>query len=309
MSQGGIVWITGIPASGKSTLAGLLAKKVIMRGGKAEILDGDEIRQTISNGLGFDRESRRENVRRISWMARRMARNDIWVFVAAVSPYKQDREEAKKAASDEGLYFLEVQLKCSLVTAQARDPKGLYKKAKAGVTGITGLDAPYEVSETAFVIDSGSDSPEEAASRVWDVLIWRPEAVPPTICIGRGYGGTRLISKLMQDMGIFIGQNEQINDCEDSMEWVRLIYRMVEECGAATEFPAGSQYKDEIRNTARLILKNSYVSPGSPWGWKLPETTLFVPMFAEAFPKARFIHCLRHPVSAAALVTAYGLFG
>ena len=298
MSQGGIVWITGIPASGKTTLAGIVANKVIIRGGKAEVLDGDEIRQTISKGLGFSREDRRENVRRISWAARKLAKNDVWAVVAAVSPYREDREEAKKAAAQDGLYFLEVYLKCSVFVAKLRDRKGLYKMASEGsLTGMTGVDGPYEAPENAYTIDTAVDTAEEAGNRVFDAILWRPDDNPPTICIGRGHGGTRLVSKLMQDIGIFIGRHDQINGCDDSLDWVPLIYHMVEECGPVSEFKTGSQYESDIWNTARFILKNSHVSPGFPWGWKLPETTLLMPFFAEAFKKARFIHCIRHPVS------------
>jgi adenylylsulfate kinase len=293
LSQGGIVWITGIPASGKSTIAGLLATKIRMRGGKAEILDGDEVRQTISKGLGWSREDRRENVCRISWAARTMARNDIWVIVAAVSPYKADRDEARADAEREGLYFQEVHTQCPVSVAKLRDQKELYKKTKE----VTGVDAPYEESDKAFVVDTHNDSAYDAVYRIFDVIMWHPEDNPPVICIGRGHGGTRLVSKMMQDFGIFIGQNEQVNGCEDSIEWVNLIYRMVVEGGPTAEFQDGRPYKDQIRNTARLILQGSPIPPGAPWGWKLPETTLVMPAFAEAFPKAKFIHCLRHPVS------------
>lgn len=294
MNQGGIVWITGIPASGKSTIAGLLAKKIVMRGGKSEILDGDEVRATISKGLGWDREGRRENVRRMAWTARMLARNDIWVIVAAVSPFKVDRDEARMQAQAEGIYFQEIHTKCPVSVAKLRDSKGTYK-----LRGVTGQDAPYEESEQAFVVDTDSELAEDSVYRIFDVILWRPEDNPPIICIGRGHGGTRLVSKMMQDFGVFIGQHEQINGCEDSLDWVTLIYKMVAEGGPAIEFAGGRGYKDEIRNLARLILKAAPIPPGLPWGWKLPETTLVMPEFAEAFPKAKFIHCLRHPISAA----------
>lgn len=292
MKRGGIVWITGIPASGKSTLAGILANKIRMAGGHAEIIDGDEVRQIVSRGLTWSREDRKENVRRMSWIAKKIAKNDVWAIVAAVSPYKEDRDEAKTSAQAEGSYFLEVHTKCALNIARDRDEKKTYSRL-----AVTGQDAPYEESSEAFVVDMGEDTADEAAIRVWDVLLWRPDDNPPVVCIGRGHTGTRLVSMLMQDMGIHIGQHEQINGCEDSLEWVRLIYRMVEESGPVAEMPTGSFYKSEIRNTARGILKNGHVAPGAPWGWKLPETTLLLPMFVDAFPEAKWIHCVRHPVS------------
>lgn len=298
MSRGGIVWLTGIPASGKSTIAGLLANKIKMTGGHAEVLDGDEIRTMISKGLGFSREDRRENVRRISWIARKLARNGVWAIVAAVSPFAEDRAEARTEAAGDGTYFLEVHTKCPVTVAQTRDPKGLYKASKDGaVKGVTGVDAPYETSPSAFVIDTVEDSPEEATTRIWDVILWRPDDNPPIIVTGRGHTGTRLASKLIQDVGVFIGQKDQINGCEDSLEWVSVIYKMVQECANTAEMPTGNQYKSEIRNVARFIIKNGHISPGTPWGWKLPETTLVLPFFLDAFPKMKLIHCVRHPVS------------
>lgn len=298
MNKGGIVWLTGIPASGKTTIAEILASRIRRTGGRAEILDGDDVRKVISKGLTFSREDRKENVRRIAWIARKMAKNDVWALVAAVSPYAEDREEARAEAQKEGLYFLEVNTKCSTQVAEHRDSKGLYKNARAGaIHGVTGVDAPYEESPSAFVVDTAEDSAEEAAAKVWDVLLWRSEVNPPVVCIGRGHTGTRLIAKLMQDLGIYIGQHEQINGCEDSMEWVRLIYQMVEECGPVSEFKIGSFYKSDIRNNARNILKNGFVAPGAAWGWKLPETTLVMPFFVDAFPEIKFVHCVRHPVS------------
>lgn len=159
MSPPPILWLTGIPASGKTTLGSLLVKTLRGRGLKAELLDAEELRKTISKGLGFGREDRRENVRRISWVARMLAQHEIVAVVAAVSPYREDRMEARKDAEAAGFGFLEVYVKCPLEVVKKRDPKGLYAKAAAGlVSGVTGLDAPYEAPELggAILVDTST---------------------------------------------------------------------------------------------------------------------------------------------------------
>lgn len=300
MPEGGTIWITGIPASGKSTVAGLVSERIRSRNGRAEILDGDAIRSSISRGLGFTKEDRAENVRRIAWTARLLARNGVWAVVAAVSPYKKDREEARKDAEAEIRPFFEVHTKCSVEAAEARDRKGLYAKARAGgIRGFTGVDDPYEAPEKPHVLlDTASESAEACADKVVKAALWRPQENPPVICFGRGAGGTRFASMLVQDVGVFVGTHATINGCDDSMDWVPLIYRMLEETSGKPALPEGSCYRNEILETARKVLLAAPIPPGAPWGWKLPETTLVLPFFADAFPSAKFIHVVRHPVSA-----------
>ncbi|HEU4338759.1 MAG TPA: adenylyl-sulfate kinase, partial [Planctomycetota bacterium] len=146
---GGIVWLTGIPAAGKSTIAKALQKNLLARGTRAEILDGDEIRKHLSPDLDFTREGRERQAARVAHVALMLARNGVWALVALVSPYASSRARAREDAAAQGSPFVEVHVKCSLESARRRDPKGLYKKAAAGdLADLTGTSAPYE--EPAF---------------------------------------------------------------------------------------------------------------------------------------------------------------
>lgn len=300
MAPGGIVWITGIPGSGKSTLAKTVAGKLRLRNGLVEILDGDEMRRGICKGLGFSSEDRAENLRRVAWAACALARNGVWVLVAVVSPFHADRAAAAQTAQLQGTSFFQVYTKCRVEIAESREEKGNYAKARAGeIRGFTGVDAPYEEPENAdLVLETAFETPDACAEQILSMIQWRPDENPPTICIGRGFGGTRFTSMMVQDLGVFIGSGAGVNGCEDSMAWQLLVYKMVHETAGKREFPVGHQYRKEILENARNILASAPVPPGTPWGMKLPEITLVVPLFADAFPKARFIHLIRHPIPA-----------
>lgn len=299
MGPGGIIWITGIPASGKSTLAKAVAGKLRLRNGLVEILDGDEMRQGICKGLGFSSEDRAENLRRVAWAACALARNGVWVLVAVVSPFHVDRAAASETAELQGTPFFQVYTKCRVEIAESRDEKGNYAKARAGeIRGFTGVDAPYEEPENAdLVLETAFETPDTCAEQILSMIQWRPDDNPPTICIGRGFGGTRFTSMMVQDLGVFIGSGAGVNGCEDSMAWQLLVYKMVHETAGKLNFPVGRQYRQEILDMARTVLASAPVSPGTPWGMKLPEITLVVPFFVDAFPKARFIHLIRHPLA------------
>lgn len=141
MKQGFVVWLTGLPGSGKTTIAKELEPKLRKLDWPVEIIDGDEIRQSLSKGLGFSREDRETHLKRCAYVAKLLSRNGVAVIAALISPYREVREYARKETTN----FVEVYVKCSVQTCRKRDPKGLYKKASAGeIKDLTGPQDLYE---------------------------------------------------------------------------------------------------------------------------------------------------------------------
>lgn len=159
-----VVWLTGLSGAGKSTLAVLLAEELRERGHAVEILDGDEVRRVLSQGLGFSRADRDANVERIAYVAKLLARHGVIVITAAISPYR----EARARARHEIERFVEVYVRCPVEVCAARDVKGLYKKALAGeIPSFTGVSDPYEEPETPeIVVDTSVETPAESAGRI-----------------------------------------------------------------------------------------------------------------------------------------------
>lgn len=144
--KSGLVWFTGLSASGKSTIAHNVEKKLFERGFRTYVFDGDNVRHGINSNLGFSREDRKENIRRITELSKLFVDAGILVFAAFISPYKEDREYIRRRF--EGDNFLEIYVKCSIEKCEQRDPKGWYKKAKAGIIkNYTGISALYEEPE------------------------------------------------------------------------------------------------------------------------------------------------------------------
>src|SRR5919201_1463123 len=142
--RGFILWLTGLSGAGKSTLSGALAP-ALRAERRVEVLDGDEVRTYLSKGLGFSKEDRDTNIRRIGYVARLLARNGVAVVTAAISPYAATREEVRALAQADGVPFVEVFVSASLEKLAERDVKGLYKKALAGeIPHFTGVSDPYE---------------------------------------------------------------------------------------------------------------------------------------------------------------------
>ncbi len=143
------VWFTGLSGSGKSTLCQAVYEELVDEIGiPSQILDADEVRKHLCRGLGFSKEDRDENIRRIGYVAKLLTRNNILALVAAISPYREIRNEVRSAIGN----FLEVYVHAPLAVCEERDPKGLYKKARAGeIRGFTGIDDPYEPPVAAEV--------------------------------------------------------------------------------------------------------------------------------------------------------------
>ncbi len=168
MSKGVTIWFTGLSGAGKSTIARILEKKLKRVGRKVEILDGDVVRTNLSKGLGFSKEDRDTNIKRIGFVCHLLTRNDVIAISAAISPYREVRDYNRSMIGN----FLEVYTKCSLEACIERDTKGLYKKAIAGeIKGFTGVDDPYEEPMNAEVIcETDKETAEQSAEKVLQKL-------------------------------------------------------------------------------------------------------------------------------------------
>ena len=162
--KGVTVWFTGLPSSGKSTLARMLERKLRKWNLKVELLDGDVVRTHLSKGLGFSKEDRDINIRRIGFVCHLLTRNGIIAIASAISPYRKIRDEVRQRIEN----FIEVYVKTPLEECEKRDVKGLYKKARAGeIKDFTGVDDPYEEPLNPEVIcDTENEKPEESAAKV-----------------------------------------------------------------------------------------------------------------------------------------------
>jgi adenylyl-sulfate kinase len=163
-SRGVTIWLTGLSGAGKSTIATELAARLQEQGVRTEVLDGDEVRENLSQGLGFSRADRDTNIRRIAYVARLLTRNGVVVITAAISPYAAARAAAREAIGD----FVEVFVNASVDTCIARDPKGLYAKAISGVIpSFTGVSDPYEPPAAPDLqIDTERESVVDAVDRL-----------------------------------------------------------------------------------------------------------------------------------------------
>lgn len=169
---GATIWLTGLPAAGKSTIAAAVEQRLIAERRHAFMLDGDNLRHGLNGDLGFDEEARRENVRRTAHVARLLAEAGTIALVSLVSPYAQDREQAAALHTEADLSFIEVFVDAPRGLCELRDPKGLYARARAGeLHGLTGVDAPYErPSAPHLVVRSGEETVETTVERVLQTL-------------------------------------------------------------------------------------------------------------------------------------------
>lgn len=175
--RGAVVWLTGLSGSGKSTLANGLVRSLFDRDWQGFVLDGDNLRFGLNKDLGFSPENRAENIRRAAHVAALMAEAGQVVVTAFISPYRADREQARAIVEEAGLAFVEVFVDAPLRVCEERDPKGLYRKARAGeITGFTGIDAPYEAPQTPeYVINSSQETPSQSVSALLEYLTPRLE--------------------------------------------------------------------------------------------------------------------------------------
>ena len=168
--HGAVLWFTGLSASGKSTLARLVEKELFTQGCHTYILDGDNIRHGLNSDLGFSPEDRVENIRRIGEVAALMMDAGVIALTAFISPYRADRRRCRNIVPAGS--FIEVYCQCSLEECERRDPKGLYKKARAGqIAEFTGISAPYEEPEAAeIIVPTDQQSPQESVRQIISYL-------------------------------------------------------------------------------------------------------------------------------------------
>src|SRR5215831_17007492 len=166
--QGCAVWFTGLSGAGKTTAARLLEQRLRASGEKVEVLDGDVVRTRLSKGLGFSKEDRDENIRRIGFVCELLSRNGVIAIAAAISPYRAAREDVRARIPD----FVEVYLHCPLDVLIQRDVKGLYKRALAGeLPHFSGISDPYEPPlAPELTILSSEETPAESIARIWALL-------------------------------------------------------------------------------------------------------------------------------------------
>ncbi len=165
MSEGLTLWFTGLSGAGKTTIARQVEGALRERDLKVEVLDGDVVRTNLSKGLGFSKEDRDTNIRRIAFVADLLSRNGVVAITAAISPYRETRDEARELMGER---FVEIYVKASVEECARRDVKGLYEKAfKGEIKEFTGVSDPYEEPLAAeLVIDTEAETPEESADRV-----------------------------------------------------------------------------------------------------------------------------------------------
>lgn len=165
--KGCTMWFTGLSASGKSTIASALEQVLVQSGISSYRLDGDNIRHGLNNNLGFSAEDRAENIRRIGEVAKLFADGGAVTLTSFISPYTADRDACRKQHEEAGLDFIEVFVDAPLEVCEERDPKGLYKKARAGeIKGFTGIDDPYEApSKAELVLKPGDHTVEQCVEQ------------------------------------------------------------------------------------------------------------------------------------------------
>jgi adenylyl-sulfate kinase len=178
--KGFTLWFTGLSGAGKTTISHLVEEELRARGSRVEVLDGDVVRENLSKGLGFSKEDRDTNIRRIAFVADLLSRNGVPVITAAISPYRELRAEARATMGDR---FIEVFVKASVETCAERDVKGLYEKAfKGEIKEFTGVSDPYEPPlDAELTLDTEHQSPEESAGQILSLLEQRqliPAAQP-----------------------------------------------------------------------------------------------------------------------------------
>jgi adenylylsulfate kinase len=168
LSKGVTVWFTGLPCSGKTTIADGVAQVLRGQGHRVERLDGDIVRKDLTSDLGFSKEDRDENIKRVTFVAKLLTRNGVKVLATFVSPYIERRRKSREEIGE----FMEVYVKCSIEECMRRDVKGMYRKALAGeITGFTGVDDPYEEPPNPeLTLDTDKETVEESVQKVLEKM-------------------------------------------------------------------------------------------------------------------------------------------
>ncbi|MCP3030017.1 adenylyl-sulfate kinase [Halobacillus sp. A1] len=166
----GVIWLTGLSGSGKSTIANIVNQKLFEKSLQSYVLDGDNVRHGLNNDLGFNDSDRQENIRRVGEVAKLFADSGTIVLASFISPFQSDRDQIRQSL-DEG-EFIEVFVSCPLEECEGRDPKGIYKKVRNGeIPSFTGIDSPYEEpSNSEIVVYTNQESEEESADRIIQLL-------------------------------------------------------------------------------------------------------------------------------------------
>jgi adenylylsulfate kinase len=175
IGTGATIWLTGLPSAGKTTIAHALAGRLRGEGHRVEVLDGDEIREFLSAGLGFSREDRHTNVQRIGFVAELLASNGVKALVPVIAPYADSREAVRKRHQAEGTAYLEVHVATPVEVCSERDVKGLYaRQANGELSGLTGVDDPYEApAHPDLRIEAHTEPVEDSAARLYALLAER----------------------------------------------------------------------------------------------------------------------------------------
>ena len=217
--QGLIIWLTGLSGAGKTTLARALSDKFQSDGRRVEVLDGDEVRENLSRGLGFSKEDRNTNVLRIGFVARLLARNGVIVLAAAISPFRQSRDDARLGAESDGVRFIEVFVRCPVERLVERDVKGLYMKALAGeIKNFTGISDPYEEPLAPdIIVNSSEEQIEESAAKILSHIARSPAD-------GRR-AGRRSNTRIERGMRCEMSGIEEIKRRKDGLDVLGDIYR------------------------------------------------------------------------------------
>jgi adenylyl-sulfate kinase len=168
MHNGFTLWFTGLSGAGKSTISNEIEQRLRALGARVEVLDGDVVRTHLSRGLGFSRDDRDENIRRIGFVCELLSRNGVIAIVAAISPYRSARDEVRRRIGN----FVEVYVECPIEVLAERDVKGLYKRALAGeIANFTGISDPYEPPVSPEVtVNSSTETVQQSADRIWATL-------------------------------------------------------------------------------------------------------------------------------------------